>query len=153
MDRADACAGQSRRTRIYLSNPADAPGCGLASAGMVTKDMEKKLVGCGLMDREREGDGGLKMKGRLWPDHKSMATVQIPLYLSMGPWLFQSMATVQNQLSPWSKQMLGVTSNVAAEFAGGRSAEFARGTKTSVEPSNVARGGLQQSTMTILAEA
>ena len=95
--------------------------------------MENKLVGCGLMDREREGDGGLKMKGRLWPDHKSMATVQIPLYLSMGPWLFQSMATVQNQLSPWSKQMLGVTSNVAAEFAGGA--------KTSVEPSNVARGG------------
>lgn len=72
------------RAVVHASDPADAPGCGLASAGMVTKDREKKLVGCGLMDREREGDGGLKMKGRLWPDRESMAMVQIPLSLSMA---------------------------------------------------------------------
>jgi len=33
------------------------------------------------------------------------------------------------------------TSNVAGEFAGGRNAEFAEGTRTSVQPSNVAAGG------------
>uniref|UniRef100_R7W4I8 Uncharacterized protein n=1 Tax=Aegilops tauschii TaxID=37682 RepID=R7W4I8_AEGTA len=33
------------------------------------------------------------------------------------------------------------TSNVTAKFAGGKSAEFAGGTRTSVEPCNVSYGG------------
>lgn len=61
-------------TGVHASDSADTTGCGLASAGKVTKDREKKPRSDSPMAREQGGDSGLVMKVRLWPDHESTAT-------------------------------------------------------------------------------
>ncbi|KAM3190393.1 hypothetical protein ACQJBY_068507 [Aegilops geniculata] len=59
-----------------------------------------------------------------------------------GPWPESPSGCVLGPENPSNPGVLGPEKHhVAFKFAGGRSAEFAGGRRTSVEPSNIANGG------------